>query len=53
MKNGKVVSNNLKISQENLFSLEDNLLLFFTGYSREANKILKNKTMKQKKIMMI
>ena len=49
MKNGKVVSNNLKISQENLFSLEDNLLLFFTGYSREANKILKKQNDETKK----
>ena len=49
MKNGKVVSNNLKISQENLFSLEDNLLLFFTGYSREANKILKQNDETKKK----
>ena len=49
MKNGKVVSNNLKISQENLFLLEDNLLLFFTGYSREANKILKKQNDETKK----
>jgi D-glycero-alpha-D-manno-heptose-7-phosphate kinase len=31
----------LSISQETLFNLEDNLLLFFTGYSRSASAILK------------
>jgi len=31
----------LNISQETLFNLEDNLLLFFTGYSRSASAILK------------
>lgn len=31
----------LNISQETLYNLEDNLLLFFTGYSRSASKILK------------
>src|SRR5881394_2950455 len=30
----------LKISEETLLELEDNLLLFFTGYSRAASKIL-------------
>lgn len=30
----------LQISQETLFNLEDNLLLFFTGYSRSASSIL-------------
>jgi D-glycero-alpha-D-manno-heptose-7-phosphate kinase len=30
----------LKISEEALLGLEDNLLLFFTGYSRSASKIL-------------
>ena len=31
----------LQISDETLFNLEDNLLLFFTGYSRSASRILK------------
>jgi D-glycero-alpha-D-manno-heptose-7-phosphate kinase len=31
----------LEISEETLFNLEDNLLLFFTGYSRSASEILK------------
>jgi D-glycero-alpha-D-manno-heptose-7-phosphate kinase len=30
------------ISEETLFNLEDNLLLFFTGYSRSASEILKD-----------
>ncbi len=31
-----------QISEETLFNLEDNLLLFFTGYSRSASSILKH-----------
>jgi D-glycero-alpha-D-manno-heptose-7-phosphate kinase len=31
----------LKIASETLYNLEDNLLLFFTGYSRSASTILK------------
>jgi D-glycero-alpha-D-manno-heptose-7-phosphate kinase len=31
----------LRISSETLYNLEDNLLLFFTGYSRSASSILK------------
>lgn len=38
---GRVEAWPLKISEETLFNLEDNLLLFFTGYSRSASKILK------------
>ena len=38
----------LKISQETLFNLEDNLLLFFTGYSRSASNILKEQDDKSK-----
>jgi D-glycero-alpha-D-manno-heptose-7-phosphate kinase len=32
----------LKIDTDTLYSLEDNLLLFFTGYSRSASEILKD-----------
>ena len=32
----------LKISMDTLFDLEDNLLLFFTGFSRSAGSILKD-----------
>src|SRR6476619_7616259 len=38
---GRVEAAPLKISEETLFNLEDNLLLFFTGYSRSASTILK------------
>jgi D-glycero-alpha-D-manno-heptose-7-phosphate kinase len=38
---GKVKATPLAISEETLFNLEDNLLLFFTGYSRSASSILK------------
>jgi D-glycero-alpha-D-manno-heptose-7-phosphate kinase len=41
LRDGKVEAWPLKISEETLFNLEDNLLLFFTGYSRSASKILK------------
>ena len=36
------------ISEETLFNLEDNLLLFFTGYSRSASAILKDQNDKSK-----
>lgn len=37
---GSVNVSPLQISEETLFNLEDNLLLFFTGYSRTASSIL-------------
>ena len=37
---GCVRESPLKISEETLLDLEDNLLLFFTGYTRSASKIL-------------
>ncbi len=37
----RVEAEPLKISMDALFNLEDNLLLFFTGYSRAAGTILK------------
>ena len=45
---GSVEARPLKISEETLFNLEDNLLLFFTGYSRSASKILKEQDDKSK-----
>jgi D-glycero-alpha-D-manno-heptose-7-phosphate kinase len=39
----------LKISEETLYNLEDNLLLFFTGYARSASQILKEQDDKSKK----
>jgi D-glycero-alpha-D-manno-heptose-7-phosphate kinase len=41
-KDGSVTASPLAISEETLFNLEDNLLLFFTGYSRSASAILKD-----------
>src|SRR5881394_1908962 len=38
----------LKIDTETLYNLEDNLLLFFTGYSRSASSILKDQDDKSK-----
>jgi D-glycero-alpha-D-manno-heptose-7-phosphate kinase len=38
----------VKIDTETLFNLEDNLLLFFTGYSRSASAILKEQDDKTK-----
>src|SRR2546421_9861115 len=46
---GRVQAWPLKISEETLFNLEDNLLLFFTGYSRSASAILKEQDDKSKK----
>jgi D-glycero-alpha-D-manno-heptose-7-phosphate kinase len=40
--NGHVEATPLKIDPETLYNLEDNLLLFFTGYSRSASNILKD-----------
>jgi len=45
---GKVEAWPLKVSEETRDSLEDNLLLFFTGYSRSASSILKEQDQKSK-----
>ena len=45
---GRVEAWPLKISEETLYNLEDNLLLFFTGYARSASKILKEQDDKSK-----
>ena len=45
----KVTIDPLKIKNETLLELEDNLLLFFTGFSRSASKILKDQNQKSKK----
>jgi D-glycero-alpha-D-manno-heptose-7-phosphate kinase len=47
-KEGCVKAWPLSISEETLFNLEDNLLLFFTGYSRAAATILKEQEVKSK-----
>lgn len=45
---GQVEAWPLQISKETLYDLEDNLLLFFTGYSRSASSILKEQDDKSK-----
>ncbi len=45
---GKVEAWPLKISEETRYNLEDNLLMFFTGYSRSASAILKEQDSKSK-----
>lgn len=47
--NEEVESWPLKFSSDTLFNLEDNLLLFFTGYSRQASSILKDQKDKSEK----
>jgi len=42
----KVTCEPLKISMKTMFDLEDNLLLFFTGFSRSASGILKDQKVK-------
>lgn len=44
--NGKVTAIPLKVSNDTLYDLEDNLLLFFTGYSRSASSILSDQNSK-------
>ena len=49
---GFVKAKNLKINEKTILDLEDNLLLFFTGFSRNSSLILKeqnNKSMKNDK----
>jgi D-glycero-alpha-D-manno-heptose-7-phosphate kinase len=54
MPDGRVDAWPLKVAEETLYNLEDNLLLFFTGYSRSASSILneqKNRTLAADKAM--
>ncbi len=46
--NDQVEATPLKLSTETLYNLEDNLLLFFTGYSRSASSILKDQDERSK-----
>src|SRR6185369_7792193 len=48
LKDGNVKAWPLKISEETLYNLEDNLLLFFTGFSRSASAILKEQDQKSR-----
>ena len=45
-KDDKVTATPLSISMDTMFDLEDNLLLFFTGFSRSASGILKDQQTK-------
>ena len=45
---GSVQVQPLELSSETLFNLEDNLLLFFTGYSRSASSILQDQDQRSK-----
>lgn len=47
-KDGYVWVDPLRISDETLYNLEDNLILFFTGFSRSAGNILKEQNDKSK-----
>ena len=46
--NGHVEAYPLKVTSETQYNLEDNLLLFFTGYSRSASSILKDQDTKSR-----
>lgn len=48
-KDDKVTATPLGISMDAMFDLEDNLLLFFTGFSRSASGILKDQQVKSQK----
>lgn len=45
-KDDKVTAKPLGLSMDTMFDLEDNLLLFFTGFSRSASGILKDQQVK-------
>ena len=45
-KDDRVTASPLGISMDTMFNLEDNLLLFFTGFSRSASGILKDQNVK-------
>jgi len=47
-KDHSVTAEPLKASMDTMFDLEDNLLLFFTGYSRSASGILKDQHVRSK-----
>ncbi len=47
---GKVEVLPVELDEETLFNLQDNLLLFFTGYTRSASKILKEQNDKTKSL---
>jgi len=48
-KNNKITTTSLNVSVKTLFQLEDNLLLFFTGYTRTSASILKDQKIRSEK----
>jgi D-glycero-alpha-D-manno-heptose-7-phosphate kinase len=46
--NGEVEVTPMNVSAETMYNLEENLILFFTGYTRSASKILKEQDDKSK-----
>lgn len=48
-RDGTVEAAPLRISMDTMFDLEDNLLLFFTGFSRSAGSILKDQDVRTRK----
>ncbi|MFI4986634.1 MAG: galactokinase, partial [Alphaproteobacteria bacterium] len=49
-RDGRVEAEALRLSDETRYNLEDNLLLFFTGYSRSAGSILKDQDSRTKRV---
>jgi D-glycero-alpha-D-manno-heptose-7-phosphate kinase len=47
-RDGKVDAEPLNVSSETLYNLEDNLLLFFTGYARSASDVLREQDSRSK-----
>ncbi len=47
-KQGYVNAYPAQLSKQTIFSLEDNLIMFFTGYSRSASALLKDQDQKSK-----
>lgn len=47
-RDGRVEYRPVRLAEETVYNLEDNLLLFFTGYSRSASAILKDQNDKSK-----
>jgi D-glycero-alpha-D-manno-heptose-7-phosphate kinase len=48
-KDDRVISAPVNLSLDTLFELEDNLLLFFTGFARSASSILKDQKIRSEK----
>jgi len=47
-KDDRVTAEPLKVSMDTMYDLEDNILLFFTGYARSAGGILKDQQIRTK-----